>query len=30
VLKFLPKFEYQLDEATAKAAHLMQLLDEIN
>jgi ribosome-binding factor A len=29
VLKFLPKFEYQLDVTTAKAARLMQLLDEV-
>jgi ribosome-binding factor A len=29
VLKFLPKFEYRLDVTTAKAAHLMQLLDEV-
>ncbi len=29
VLKFLPKFEYRLDENTAKAAHLMRLLDEV-
>jgi ribosome-binding factor A len=29
VLKFLPKFEYQIDEKTAKAEHVMQLLDKV-
>ena len=29
VLKFLPKFEYRLDEATAHSVRMLQLLDEI-
>jgi ribosome-binding factor A len=29
VLKFLPKFEYQIDRGTAQTAHLMQLLDQV-
>jgi ribosome-binding factor A len=29
VLKFLPKFEYRLDEATAHSVRMLQLLDEL-
>lgn len=29
VLKFLPKFEYRLDESTAKSVRMLQLLDEL-
>ena len=29
VLKFLPKFEYRLDESTAHSVRMLQLLDEL-
>ena len=29
VLKFLPKFEYRIDESTAHSVRMLQLLDEI-
>jgi ribosome-binding factor A len=29
VLKFLPKFEYRMDESTAHSVRMLQLLDEI-
>jgi ribosome-binding factor A len=29
VLKFLPKFEYQLDEAAVRGARILQVMDEI-
>jgi ribosome-binding factor A len=29
VLKFLPKFQYQIDQGTAQTAHLMRLLDQV-
>lgn len=30
VLKYLPKFEYVLDESTARGVRVLQLLDEID
>ena len=29
VLKFLPKFEYRIDESTAHSVRMLQLLDEL-